>query len=626
MVLTPGTRLAHYEIESAVGSGGMGVVYRARDTRLGREVALKVMAPHIASDPLMRSRFETEARAVASLSHPGILSIYELAVADGVPYAVMELLEGRNLRERISKGPLPWREAVEIAAAIADGLAAAHAKGIVHRDLKPENVFLTSDGHVKILDFGLALQRLDAAGPDRPTVAQTAHGVVLGTFGYMSPEQVTGESVDGRTDVFALGCLLYEMLTGGQLFTGTTPQEIIARLLHDSAPDLSSFDPLAPQELRAVVARAVQRDPGRRFASAQDMGGALRALLSGTAVRVARTSRTRGKSLAVLPFVNAAGADLDYLADGIAESIINSLSQLGTIRVVPRSLVFRYRGLQADPATVGAALNVRSILTGRVTQHGDVLNIQAELVDTTSESQLWGEQFRQRTSDLLTVQEEIAWQISEALRLKLTTAQKKQLRKRSTVNPEAYQSYLRGRHHWNQWTPDAFRRALDEFQRAIDLDPLYAVAYAGLGDTYGAMAYYGHVDPRTGFGQARAAANRALELDPALPEAHVTLALGHLFAEWNWPAAEDALKQAFALNPKHAGAHAVYALYLALGRTLFASRCRRHGRRAISIRCRSSTTSAWPGPIISPAATAMRFTKRCASAIWCRDSKRPGTS
>src|SRR5215208_1586102 len=206
MVLAAGARLAHYEIESAVGSGGMGVVYRARDMRLGRDVALKVMAPHIASDPVMRSRFETEARAVASLSHPGILSIYELGVADGVPFAVMELLEGRNLRERIAAGPLPWREAVEIAASIADGLAAAHAKGVVHRDLKPENVFLTSDGHVKILDFGLALQRLDVAGPNGPTIARTVQGVVLGTFGYMSPEQVTGEPVDGRTDVFALGC------------------------------------------------------------------------------------------------------------------------------------------------------------------------------------------------------------------------------------------------------------------------------------------------------------------------------------------------------------------------------------------------------------------------------------
>src|SRR5687767_8603392 len=211
MVLTTGSRLAQYEIVSAVGSGGMGVVYRARDTRLGRDVALKVMAPHIASDPVMRGRFETEARAVASLSHPGILSIYELAVADGIPFAVMELLEGHNLRERMVGGALPWREAADVAAAIADGLDAAHAKGIVHRDLKPENVFVTSEGHVKILDFGLALQRVDVQGPDSPTVARTAAGVVLGTFGYMSPEQVTGERVDGRTDVFALGCLLYEM-------------------------------------------------------------------------------------------------------------------------------------------------------------------------------------------------------------------------------------------------------------------------------------------------------------------------------------------------------------------------------------------------------------------------------
>ena len=283
MVLAPGSRLAQYEIVSPVGSGGMGIVYRARDTRLARDVALKVMAPHIAADPMMRRRFETEARAVASLSHPGILSIYELAVVEGVSFVVMELLEGRNLRERLAAGAVPWREATEIAAAIADGLAVAHAKSIVHRDLKPENVFLTSDGHVKILDFGLALQRLDALpGSEGPTVAQ---GVVLGTFGYMSPEQVTGERVDGRTDIFALGCLLYEMLAGRQLFAGATPKELIAKLLRESTPDMSMFDPLAPQELRAIVARAVERNPARRFESAYEMSAALRALLSGSGVK-----------------------------------------------------------------------------------------------------------------------------------------------------------------------------------------------------------------------------------------------------------------------------------------------------------------------------------------------------
>ena len=560
MVLTAGSRLAQYEIVSAVGSGGMGVVYRARDTRLGRDVALKVMAPHIASDPVMRSRFETEARAVASLTHPGILSIYELAIADGVPFAVMELLEGRNLRERIAAGPLPWREAVDIAAAIADGLAAAHAKGIVHRDLKPENVFLTSDGHVKILDFGLALQRLEVA--EGPTVAHTAAGVVLGTFGYMSPEQVTGERVDGRTDLFALGCLLYEMLTGRQLFTGATPQEQIAKLLHESAPDLSTVDPLAPQALRGIVARAIERDPARRFESAIGLAAALRGTVSGSAARVPRASRTRGKSIAILPFVNNADPRLDYLTDGITESVINTLSQLEHVRVVPRSVVFRYKGMQVDPSAIGAALNVKTILTGRVTEREDTLSIQAELVDTTTESQLWGEQFRQNMRDLMTVQEEIAWQISEALRLKLTTAQKKKLRKRSTVNPAAYQAYLRGRHHWNSWSMDGFRRALEEFQHAIDLDPVYPLAYAGLGDTYGAMAYYGHIDPQQGFARARAAAERALELDADQADAHVTLALERLFAQWDWPAAEHELRQALSLNPKHAVAHSIYALYL----------------------------------------------------------------
>ena len=564
MSLTKGQRLAQYEVLSPLGSGGMGEVYRARDLRLDREVAIKVMAEHVAADPEMRRRFETEAKAVAALSHPGILSIYELVVVEDVPVAVMELLEGETLRQRLRRGAMAWREAVRVAANVAEGLAAAHAKGVVHRDLKPDNVFLTSAGPVKILDFGLALQRLD---PVAATMAQTAQGVILGTFGYMSPEQVLGERVDGRSDVFAAGCVLYEMLSGRPLFTGATPQEIIAGVMHDRTGEIGELDPSAPAELRAILARAIARDPARRFQSAQDLGMALHSLLTGsTASSVTRRPKTRGKSLAVLPFVNA-GADpmLEHVADGITESIINSLSQLSGLRVVPRSLAFRYKGLQADPATVGLALNARTILTGRVVRYGDVLNIQAELVDTRTESQLWGEQFRQSMNDLLTVQEEIAWQISEALRLKLTGEQKKKLQKRATVNPEAYQEYLRGRYHWNNFSGESLRRAREHFERAVALDPTYALAYAGLGDAFGAMAYYGYIAPAEGFPHAAAAARRALELDPEVADPHITLGIERLFWGWDWVAADRELQTAVRLNPKLALAHSVYGLILAIG-------------------------------------------------------------
>ncbi|MBW8862485.1 MAG: protein kinase [Acidobacteria bacterium] len=507
----------------------MGEVYRARDLRLDREVAIKVMAEHVAADPEMRRRFETEAKAVAALSHPGILSIYELIMVEGIPVAVMELLEGETLRQRLSRGAIEWREAIRIGSAVAEGLAAAHAKGVVHRDLKPENVFLTSAGLVKILDFGLALQRLDPVSATA-TIARTAQGVILGTFGYMSPEQVLGERVDGRSDVFAAGCVLYEMLTGRALFTGATPQEIIASLMHDRGSEIGDFDPAAPSELRAVVARAIARDPARRFQSAEDLAMALRALLTGsTASGVMRRAKTRGKSLAVLPFLNASGDQtLEHVADGITESIINSLSQLSGLRVVPRSLAFRYKGLQADPATVGLALNARTILTGRVAQYGDVLNIQAELVDTRTESQLWGEQFRQGMRDAVTVQEEIAWQISEALRLKLTGEQKKKLQKRTKVDPDAYQEYLRGRFHWNNFSPDSLRRAREHFERAVALDPT------------------------------------SLELDPDIADAHITLGIERLFWGWDWPAAQRELETAIRLNPKLALAHSVYGLVLAV--------------------------------------------------------------
>ena len=569
MTLSPGYRIAQYEVLESIGAGGMGEVYRARDSRLDRDVAIKVMAPHVAADPEMRRRFETEARAIAALSHSSIVAIHELAVVNDTPVAVMELLEGETLRARLKSGAVPWREAAQIGAAIADGLAAAHGRGIVHRDLKPENVFLTRDGAVKILDFGLALQRrlLPAVGSDGPTIAQTAPQVVLGTFGYMSPEQVTGERVDFRSDIFAFGCVLYEMLSGRPRFEGATPQEIIARLLHESGQHSAEMTAAGPPALASIISRATERLPAKRFDSAVELANALRALLSGSVVltesRPAAKTRTRAKSLAVLPFTNVgADASIEYLTNGITENIINSLSQLGGLRVVPRSMVFRYHGLQTDPAAIGAALNARTILTGNVSQQGDSLTIQAELVDTGTESQIWGEQFRLKLADLPNVQQEIAWQISEALRLKLTGVQKKKLKRRAKVNPAAYSEYLRGRHFFNSWSPDGFRRALEHFERAISLDPSYAPAYAGLADTIGCMSYYGQIAPDDGFPRAEAAAHRAIELDPDLAEAHGALALGNLFHRWNWTEAEKSFDKSIALNPAIASVRAFHALML----------------------------------------------------------------
>jgi serine/threonine protein kinase/tetratricopeptide (TPR) repeat protein len=583
VTFAPGSRIAQYELLESIGAGGMGEVYRARDSRLDREVAIKVMAPHIAADPEMRRRFETEARAIAALSHSSIVAIHELAVVNDTPVAVMELLQGETLRARLRSAALPWRDAAQIGAAIADGLAVAHARGIVHRDLKPENVFLTRDGAVKILDFGLALQRrlmpaVDADGPTVAAIVHTAPQVVLGTFGYMSPEQVTGDRVDARSDIFALGCVLFEMLSGRPRFEGSTPQEIVARLLHESGQHGSAIHAAGPPGFDLVVSRCTERLAAKRYQSAADVATALRALLGGSVVlseernapsaltdaRQARRARAaRGKSLAVLPFANAgADASIEYLTNGITESIINSLSQLGGLRVVPRSLVFRYQGLQADPSAIGHALNARTILTGTVSQQGESLTIQAELVDTSTESQIWGEQFRLRLSELPNVQQEIAWQISEALRLKLTGVQKKKLRRRAKVNPEAYTEYLRGRHFFNSWTPDGFRRAIEHFDRAINHDASYAPAYAGLADTVGSMSYYGMFPPDEGFPRAEAAAHKAIALDPELAEAYGALALGNLFYRWDWAAAEREFRKSIALNASLASVRAFHALML----------------------------------------------------------------
>jgi serine/threonine protein kinase/Tfp pilus assembly protein PilF len=564
----------------------MGVVYRALDTRLGRHVAIKMLPERLSADPEARERFEREARAIAALSHPGIVTIYEFTRAEDTLFAVMELLEGETLRSRLLQGPLPWRTAVEIAASVSEGLAAAHGKEVIHRDLKPENIFLPVGQGPKILDFGLARQSNVVPAPDEEaaTYLGTLPGIVLGTIGYMAPEQVQGLPADGRSDLFALGCILYEMLTARRPFAGGTAQEIMAATLRDPAPRLPALTPPAPAELGRVLEHCLAKEPERRFNSAREAAFALHALLTGSGAAPAASKRRapRGKSIAVLPFQSTGGGDdLEYLSDGLTESIINSLSQLPGLRVVPRGSVFRYKGLQTDPGAAALALNARTLLTGRIMQRGDLVNVQAELVDAATESQLWGEQYRRPLAEMQGVQEEIAWQISEALRIRLTVEQKKRLTRKKTGSSDAYQEHLRGRYHWNRWTPESFRAAAGHFERAIALDPSYAPAWAGLGDTYGALAFYHLIDASEGWPRARDAALRAVQLDENLPDAHATLALGHMFHSWNWIEAEQGFKRAIELNPSHALAHSFYGTLQ--GIFLRRKACLEESRRAVEL-------------------------------------------
>ncbi len=592
MKLQSGAKILQYEIVEPIGAGGMGEVYRARDTRLDRDVAIKVLSDHLESDPEMRKRFEREARAVAALSHPGILSIHELAVVDGRSIAVMELLQGESLRARLHRaGPMPWRDAALLGAQTADALAAAHAKDIIHRDLKPENIFITPDGRPKILDFGLARSTHPLSGADDVTHASdavTEPGRLMGTLGYMAPEQVRGLEVTTASDIFAFGCTLAEMVTGERPFNRPTPAETLAAILRDDPPNLTRAAPDAPQEFTRVVGHCLEKGAADRFQSATDVALALRALLneSGSieapAPRRKSASRRTTNSLAVLPFVNVGGdPSTEYLADGITESIINSLSQLPRLRVTPRSTVFRYRDPDVDLKSAGLAMNVRTVVTGRVVHQAEMLNVQAELVDVVRESQIWGDQFRYPMSEIFAVQEQIAWQISEALRIRLTGEEKKRLKRRATGNTEAYQEYMRGRHQWGKWTPEGFQNAVGHFERAIEIDPLYAQAYSGLGDVYGAMAYYGFLPPQIGMPRAEAAAFRALELDPNLAEAHVTVGMVQMLHRWKWDDAERAMRRAIELNPRYAQAHVFYGLLLiAFGRL---DESLEHAKRAAQI-------------------------------------------
>ena len=600
--MTAGTRLGPYQILGLLGAGGMGEVYRAKDPRLDREVAVKVLPSQLSEDAQSLARFEQEAKAVAALSHPNILSVFDVGTAQGVIYMVTELLEGGTLRARLTEGRIPEKRVIEIGLAVAAGLSAAQSKGITHRDLKPENIFLTSDGQVKILDFGLATRvksKLTAEElADAPTeaYAHTTAGTMLGTIGYMSPEQVKGEKVNATSDIFSLGCVLYELVSHRRAFAEPTASETLAAILRDDPP------PLVGVEWQRVVSHCLEKDPSERFQSARDLAFALRAINDGVThdvIGAAPKKSDLGRrawvtaagvglvalaskiylvpwwygqtaaSLAVLPFVNVGGnPDTEYLSDGFSENLIRNLSRLGALRVKSRESVFPYKGKKMDAQKIGRELLVSAVLTGEVAQHDDRISIAVDLVDSRDSTVIWKETYDRPMNDVAAIEQEIAGMIAEKLRVKSTDAGNTNPGPRSTQSTEAYQLVLKGRFQANLRTEEALQNSVKLFEQAIEKDPSYAPAFAGLAYAYNLLGGYGVRDPELTFKRARSAAIEALNLDENMADARASLGRVKTYYDWDWAGAEKEYRRSIKLDPGNATAHQWYGIHLgAVGRT-----------------------------------------------------------
>jgi serine/threonine-protein kinase len=653
--LSAGQRFSHYEIDSLIGEGGMGEVYAAHDTKLGRKVALKLLPPDFTGDPDRVQRFMREARAASSLNHPNILTVHEIGVEDSTHFIATEFIDGVTLRRRIGDGGMRLDALLDVATQTAAALAAAHEAGVIHRDVKPENIMLRADGYVKVLDFGLAklspLRNADfglridegqrASHPSSNphsalrTPQSTAPGMVMGTASYMSPEQAGGlRDVDERTDVWSLGVVIYEMAAGRAPFgfEGATPMQVISLIIQKEAPPLRQYAPAVPDELNRIVMKALEKRREDRYqgmkemlvdlrrlgkqlereaerersydpelgrattaglaavrstpAPAVDTGrlgaataayplvrrlgrgrllGAVALLAAAAALGLGYYLRGQGAgaapdSIAVLPFENLnRDPDTEYLSDGLTESVINSLTQLQGLRVVARSSVFRYKGRGADPLAAGRELGVSALLTGRMTQRGDSLSVSVELLDVRDNKQLWGERYERKVTDLLSVQREIARDITERLRLKLSGAEQARAVRRYTENPAAYELYLKGRYHWNKRNPEGLRKAVEYFRQATALDPNYALAYAGLADAYAVLPNFDRrVSRLEMMPLAKDAALKAVALDYELAEAHTSLAVILRKYDFDWAGAERHYRRAIELNPNYPTAHQWY--------------------------------------------------------------------
>ncbi len=645
-----GQRVGHCQLLVLLGKGGMGEVWLAEDTQLGRQVAVKLLPDEFTTDAARVRRFTQEARAASALNHPNILTIHDIGTfvttAATTHYIITEYIEGETLRERLRKlsnAQLPLAVALDVTLQMAAALAAAHKAGIIHRDIKPENVMVREDGIVKVLDFGLAklTERRSDGATERPGESSTAAGIVMGTPRYMSPEQARGEKVDARTDIFSLGVMLYEMIAGVPPFVGATTSEMIAAILRDEPLPLRTHAPATPAELQRIVDHALQKDRAARYQTMAEWLTDLKSLqrqlerqeegpdeanaeLSGvttarlaqpahtaepatdTAEQPGRTTKltafsdrlkhykwgiaialvllaavtlavyfgqreTAIDSLAVLPFVNVgANPEAEYLSDGITDSLINGLSQLPNLKVMSRNSVFHYKGKETDAQQVGQSLGVRAVLLGKMTQRADDLLISAELVDVRDNSQLWSAQYNHKLADLLTVPSELARDIAQQLRLRLSGEDKQRLTKRGTENAEAYELYLKGHYYNNAQERENEEKALEYFQRALAKDPRFALPYAELAGLYVGMASIGTtytIPPHEALQKAKEAAAKAIALDDTLAEAHLSLAEIARVFDWDWNTAEREYRRAIELTPNVAAPHHFYAHHLVgLGR------------------------------------------------------------
>jgi serine/threonine-protein kinase len=611
MRFAKGDRLGPYEILGPIGAGGMGEVFRARDTRLGRDVAVKILPERLADNAIALARFEKEARAIAALSHPNILAIHDFGRGEGIAYAVMELLEGEPLDRRLSREALSWKKALEIGSAVAEGLASAHGRGIVHRDLKPANVFVTTEGHVKILDFGLARQdsllaERDATASPTEVAPDTQPGTVLGTVGYMSPEQVRGEPADARSDIFSLGCILYELLTGRRAFRGNTPAETLAAVLRDHPSDIPESDRAIPPAINGVVRRCLEKSPEERFQSAHDLAFALKEIQAGSTASLPRISsqveRPRPhrriavagavlamalvtflfvnpgglrnrlipfssvgiQSLAVLPLSNLSGdPQQEYFADGMTEELITRLAKLGNLRVTSRTSVMGYKGTREKIPEIARELGVDAVVEGSVVRDASRVKVTAQLIDGATDRHIWAESYERELTDILPLQSDVAQAIAREVGVKLTPEGRDGLAAATrSVIPAAYDAYVRGRHAWNKRGEESLRDGIRYFQESVDADPTYAPAYAGMADCYGSLGYASYVSPEDSFPRAKAAAKKALELDSKLAEAHASLGFSLMYYDWDFRAAEKEYRHAIELNPNYEIAHQWYAYLL----------------------------------------------------------------